>query len=285
MPSWQRADHEYSSGAWGTVEYPGRSGLLPLGRFRFATCAGSDRRCATHSFTLGQLLYTGEAPPSPGVAPPAHPSLRPNAAWLYVEAAERDSVGATIDEYRLAVGVVGPPALGGPLQRFFHFIGPLYPRPVDWSRQLPFEPGFIASMERTRIVSAFGDSTHVNGAFLARGGASIGTILTGVTAGGSASVSIPLRGAPESGYWPTVVFSADVAVHGVLRDESLDGTLFRSSDHVEKNWVYDQERASLALRWSRITVAYRATRAGLQYRLQQAPTAWGTLAAEIRLGR
>ena len=32
-----------------------------------------------------------------------------------VEAGERDSVGDTIDEFRVAVGVVGPPALGGPM--------------------------------------------------------------------------------------------------------------------------------------------------------------------------
>ena len=169
------------------------------------------------------MLYTGEGPTAPGLAAPAHPSLRPNAAWLYVDAAERDSVGDTIDEFRVAVGVVGPPALGGPMQRFFHTLGPLYPLPVDWSRQLPFEPGFVATISRTRIVTEFGSVTGTHGALMARATASLGTVLTGATAGGAASVSVPIGGAPSSEFWPTAMFSVEVAAHGVLRDESLDG--------------------------------------------------------------
>lgn len=283
LPPWQRTDHEYTSGVYGTLEYAGGSSVLPLGRQRKAHC-GAVPSCAVHSFSLGQALYTGEEPPAPGLVPPRHPSRRPNAGWLYIEAAERDSAGRDMTEYRLDAGVVGPPALAEPIQRFFHEIGPAYPKPVDWRHQLPFEPGVTATMVRTHVVAAFGDAMGARGAIAMRGSVSLGTILTGATAGGTGSVSVPIGPAAHDKLWPRLAFSADADLHGVLRDEFLDGTFFRSSDHIAKNAGYDQERASLELQWTRFSAAFRATRAAPQYRLQQAPMVWGTLAVEWRPG-
>lgn len=283
IPPWRRTDHEYTSGVLGTVEYPGRSQLLPLGPFRRANAEREKR--LSNSFTLGQVLYTGEAPRAPGIDPAAHPSFRTNVAWLYVEAGERDSSRSDIDEFRLAVGVVGSPALGGPMQKLFHALGPTYPLPVDWSRQMPFEPGFVATVQRTHLVGTFGDATQVNGDLTARVAVSLGTILTGAVLGGTGTIAVPLGGVPANPWWPTALVSLDAAVHGVMRDESLDGTFFRASEHLEKNWAYDRERLTFQLRWSRMTLSYGATRAGPQYRLQRAPMAWGTLAAEVRFGQ
>ena len=282
-PPWTRTDHEYSSGVWGTIEYAGTSPFLPLSALRVRRCRTDG--CATHSVTLGQSMYTGESPPTLGVAPPEHPSLRQNAAWLYVEAAERDSTGDAVNEFRLAVGVVGPPALGEPIQKFFHVIGPMYPLPVDWRTQMPFEPGFVATVARTTRVGGFGDANGVHGLLRTRIAAALGTILTGATVGASGEVGIPVGPAARNAAWPHVVFGAEVVGHGVIRDEFLDGTFFRSSRRLAKNRVYDEERASIELRWSFGTVAYRATRSGPQYNLQRAPMSWGTLYAEWRPSR
>ena len=286
-PSWTRTDHEYSSGVWGTIEYAGTSPFLPLGVLRVPRCraAGRAAGCATHSVTLGQSMYTGEAPPSVGVAPPKHPSLRQHAAWLYVEAAERDSTHDVVNEFRLAVGVVGPPALGEPIQKFFHVIGPAYPIPVDWRTQMPFEPGFVATAARTTRVGAFGDAGGVHGLLRTRMAATLGTILAGATAGASGEVGIPVGPAARNPAWPRVVLGAEVVGHGVIRDEFLDGTFFSSSHRLAKKGLFDEERASIELRWPFGTVAYRATRSGKQYELQPAPMVWGTLYAEWRPGR
>ena len=282
-PPWTRTDHEYSSGVWGTLEYAGSSPFLPLGLLRVPQCRTAG--CATHSVTLGQSLYTGEAPPSVGVAPPAHPSLRQHAAWLYLEAAERDSTANAVNEFRLAVGVVGPPALGEPIQKFFHVIGPAYPLPVDWRTQMPFEPGFVATAARTTRVGGFGETGGVHGLLRTRMAASLGTILTGATAGASGEVGIPVGPAAHNSAWPRAVFSAELVGHGVIRDEFLDGTFFSKSRRLAKSALFDEERASIELRWLFGSVAYRATRAGRQYDLQRAPMAWGTLYAEWRPGR
>lgn len=279
-PSWTRTDHEYSSGVRGTIEYAGTSPFLPLGVLRVPRCRAAG--CATHAVTLGQAMYTGEAPPSRGVDPPEHPSQRQHAAWLYLEAAERDSTDDAVNEFRLAVGIVGPPALGEPIQKFFHLIGPAYPIPVDWRTQMPFEPGFVATAARTTRIGGFGDADGVRGLLRARAAASLGTILTGATVGASGEVGMPVGPAARNPAWPRVVLSAEIVGHGVIRDEFLDGTLFNSSHRLAKKGLFDEQRASIELRWPFGTVAYRATRSGKQYDLQPAPMAWGTLYAEWR---
>lgn len=277
-PPWERTDHEYTGGARGTLEYPGRAGLLPLGRLR-AACDGAPA-CRSHSYSLGQEIYTGEPPSTPGVAPAKHPSHRTNAAWLYVEGAEHDSIGPHVTDFSLRVGVVGPPALGEPMQQLFHVIGPKYPLPVDWHTQLPFEPGFVATVRHSRTIATIGDAASAGAALAVRGGLSVGTILTGVTAGVSGVGVVMLARGIHYKIWPRVVVGASADLHGVVRDEFLDGTFFHASDRLEKNAAYAVGGASLALRWPRLGLSYRVTRTGPQYRLQGAPTLWGTLAAE-----
>ncbi|MEA3246954.1 MAG: DUF2219 family protein [Gemmatimonadota bacterium] len=284
LPPWERTDHEYTAGARGTAEYAGPSGVLPLARWR-RPCR-EPAACMRHSFSLGQELYTGEPPPTPGVAPAAHPSHRTNAAWLYVEAAERDSIAGDAREVSVRVGVVGPPALGEPMQQFFHVIGPKYPLPVDWNRQLPFEPGFVATVARRRVLVSAGEpgasGTPGGAALTARGSASLGTILTGASGGLTALGVFPLAGASQSGRWPRVSVSADATAYGVLRDEFLDGTFFRSSPRLAKRAIYGEGALSLGLWWSEVRLGYRVARTGARYDLQGAPFNWGTLTAEWR---
>jgi hypothetical protein len=281
-PPWERTDHEYTSGARGSLHYPGRSRLLPVDRIR-RVCGGDA--CRSHSYALGQEIYTGEPPATAGVEPAEHPSRRTNAAWLYVEAAERDSTGRDVTDITLRVGVVGPPALGKPMQEFFHVIGPEYPLPVDWSTQLPFEPGFVATVARSRRVAAWPQAERVGASLAAHGSASVGTIRTGASAGVRADVIVALRPAQGGARWPRVAAALDVTGHGVLRDEFLDGTFFRSSPSLPKHPAYGQGRATLELRWSRVSLGYAVVRTGPQYDGQGAPTTWGTLMAEWRPAR
>ncbi len=281
LPPWERTDHEYTSGVRGTIEYDGRARLLPLGLLRHP-CAGAAK-CATHSYSLGQELYTGDPPLSPGVSPPRYPSRRTNAGWLYVEVAERDSAPRAVIDLSVRVGVVGPPALGRPMQEFFHLIGPKYPLPADWSNQLPFEPGFVATVARRRVVASAGAPGQAGVSLTMRESASLGTILTGASAGFVASGTVAPPGG-ERANWrlPRLTLSADATGFGVLRDEFLDGTFFRASPRLDREPFYAEGGASIEVQWPRVRIGYRAARTGRRYRLQGAPFSYGTLMAEWR---
>ncbi len=283
LPPWARTDREYTSGVSGSLDFPGRIGWLRLPGRLESRRSGREGFSRTHSYAVGQAIYTGEAVANGDAAR----STRPNAGWLYLELAEQDSSDRVIEEFRLAVGVVGPPALGERMQRFFHSLAPEYQRPVDWQRQLPTEPAFVARYARTSRLAAFGNGARWSGRIDTRAGAALGTVLTSVSGGATARVSIPL-GPPlgeRRGRWPRIEFGAEAHAHAVVRDEFVDGSFFRTSERLARTPFQDEERASLTLHWSQLSVGYRATRRSLQYRGQPSPAAWGTLATEWRPGR
>jgi lipid A 3-O-deacylase len=259
----------------GALEYDGplRVGLLT--RMRESVCAAAATGCATHWFGIGQAIYTGDTEfPSE-----AH---RPVAAWLFVEAAERDSAAGVVQEMRLAVGVVGPPALGEPMQNLFHGLGPEYQRPpVDWQRQLPFEPGFLARITRTTTHGEFAAGPW-SGGFTSHVGGALGTILTSATGGGGANAGVQLGGESAGKWWPRFEMGAELRGHVVARDEFLDGTMFRTSESVARKSFYDEEQLFIGLRWKQIALGYRATRTGLQYGGQPSPAKWSALDVEWR---
>ncbi len=282
LPPWARTDRDYTSGFAGSLDFHGRIGWLRLPGRLEARRSARNGFTRTHSYTVGQAIYTGEVVSNDG----GERSTRPNAGWLYFEVSEQDSSDRMAEEFRLAVGVVGPPALGEKMQRLFHSIAPEYQRPVDWARQLPAEPGFIARYTRTSRVAAFGIGSRWSGRLDSRAGVALGTVLTSVTGGGTARFSVPL-GSPSAmqrGRWPSFEFSAEVLAHAVLRDEFVDGTFFRSSERLARSPFQDEERASLALHWSQVSVAYRVTRLSVQYHGQPSPASWGTLSTEWRPG-
>src|SRR5690606_3878736 len=105
-------------------------------------------------YTLGQNLYTPEdisvrAPPN---------GDRPWAAFLYGSVGLVTRTGAHIDEFEGTLGVVGPQALGEPVQKFVHRHVTGSPTPKGWSNQLDFEPGLILSWTRRWPQAAYLDA-------------------------------------------------------------------------------------------------------------------------------
>ena len=285
LPPWDRPDREYTSGARGTLEYAGRPGWPVWPRL-----SRDASRVSSHSFSIGQAIYTGVREPNIFARPndwqdDGQHRVRPNAGWLYVEAAERDSTARATTELAVAVGVVGPPALAEQMQRFFHSLGPEFQRPVDWTRQLPFEPGFVARYLRTSTVGTFGDANRWRGAFTTELGGSAGTILTALSAGAGVATDVALGGAPASATAPHLAFTAGFSGQFVLRDEFLDGTIFRTSDRVDKQPIVTEARFALTFRWRQLGVTYRATHSGRQYDGQGPAASWGTIQTEWRFGR
>ncbi|MDA1080697.1 MAG: DUF2219 family protein [Gemmatimonadetes bacterium] len=290
LPPWERTDHEYTSGVRGSVDYDGPSPVLRrLLSSVGAACAPSE--CAQHSFTLGQAIFTGFAAdtsgPAGATAGAGARSLaaRPNAGWLYVQASERDSVASVATEYSIAIGIVGPPALGEAMQQFFHSFGREFQRPVDWSRQLPFEPGFVARYTRTSYARAWvDDGTWRAVPYTSLGGA-VGTILTEAAAGAGVQASVRIPGSEKRWYVPFVDVTANGRARGVIRDEFLDGALFRASERVKRKPFVFERTFAVALTWQQLTLGYRVNHTGRQYTTQSQATNWSSLTAEWRLSR
>jgi hypothetical protein len=282
IPPWDRSDREYTSGVYGTLEYDGRSRWLNHRWLRRPECADP---CATssHSFSIGQAIYTGSFAYEIETGMPIEGSVgRPNAGWLFVTLSDRDSSARVIEERSIAVGVVGTPALAEPMQQLFHALGPEYQRVQDWSSQLPFEPGFVARYSRETRRYDFGTVSGWHGGLAQRLGASLGTIHTGASAGGVVNLIAPPWFVSRSQFVPRLALRADANLQGVLRDEFLDGTFFRSSDRVSKLPFYGEYGFTAELRWSWGSVSYRGAYTGRQYKDQFRPMQWGSFGAEWR---
>ena len=292
LPPWERTDQEYTSGVQGTVGYEGRSRLLRRFMPSVGATCGASAPCARHSFTLGQAIFTGpagSAASQSGMASGAGTGVarrtRPNAGWLYLEASDRDSAGAIVTELSVAVGVVGPPALGETMQRFFHSMGAEFQRPVDWSRQLPFEPGFVARYTRTVYAYPWVDNDTWRAVPFTSLGAAVGTIRTEGVAGAGIRTDATLPGYASRWYVPLVEVSFDMHARGVIRDEFLDGAFFRSSERVPRRPFVLEQRFGIGLRWQQLSLGYRVIHAGRLYDAQPEDARWGALAAEWRFNR
>ncbi len=291
LPPWERSDHEYTSGVRGSLGYDGHLPLIGRLMPRLGVSCGAMAPCATHVFTIGQAIFTGptgpksETPAASASPLDADARARPNAGWLYLQASERDSTAARATELSVAVGVVGPQALGETMQRFFHSLAPEFQRPVDWSRQLPFEPGMVVRYTRTDFARPWVDNALWRAIAYTSAGAAVGTIVTEGVLGAGIRTDAWLPGFERKWYVPRVEVSADGRVRGVLRDEFLDGAFFRSSERVERLPVVVEQTISVGFRWRRLALAYRVSHSGRQYKGQEDETSWGTIGAEWRVSR
>ena len=225
-------------------------------------------------------------PSETGLPVASRPPQRPNAGWLFLEEAQRDSSDRVVEELALAAGIVGPPALGETMQRFFHSLGPEFQRTVDWHRQLPFEPGVLARYTRLDRLATFGDGAQWNGMVRSIARGNVGTILVSAEGGGEATAEVVLRDGttPVAGA-PKFVFTVSATARVVLRDEFLDGTFFRGSDRVSRRPIVPTMMAGFAFQWRRMTVGYHAHAVGTQYDGQARRASWGSIEASWRLDR
>jgi hypothetical protein len=276
LPPWERTDRDYTSGVFGVVEY---AGPAPWAWPQLAP----DRPGTTHGYWIGQAIYTSDVEVVDGVAH-ARPDSRPNGAWLYLGLSSRDSTAARVREWRVQAGVVGPPAFGKPMQDFFHSLGHEYQRPNDWSSQLPAEPGAVLRFIQTRPHWVVGEPSSWNAGLSSSLDVSVGTILTGASAGARLWGALPEGLNTSQALVPRLVVGVEWTGHAVARDEFLDGTLFRESDHVRRIPFFDETAVSVGLRWRAVSATYRAMRTGRQYETQLQRSEWGSLTVEWRSG-
>jgi lipid A 3-O-deacylase len=219
----------------------------------------SDHLGEVHvGFFLGQNLYT---PRRITLAQP-QPFDRPWAAWLYVGGVAQSVLGNRLQTVELDVGMVGPAALGKPVQTEWHkWVDADHPR--GWDNQLRNEPGLLlAYLEKWR----YGPVTGVQA--VPHFGATLGNVMTLVRAGG-----IVRLGQNMSGFGPDTIepggamlqrtrltdsqsqnggrewyVFAGVDARLVGRNIFLDGNTFRDGPSVERKGYVHDFKAGFSLR-------------------------------------
>ena len=285
LAPWYRPDEEFTNGVKATLEFAGPAWWHGLAPHDSADCRSNAGRCVTHEWSVGQQIFTAARRASDS-GPLA--GSRPNAGWLYLEERDRTATRSRLDEWSVAFGVTGEPSLAQYVQRVAHGYAAAYNRPVDWSTQLPFEPGVVVRYDHTRRVGGGRDGAPVAFALEPRVGAALGTIVTEATAGLKARLSFasdhPWLPSGSSSRLQVSLF-AEAAGRGVARNEFLDGSLFRSSVHVKSRAFVAEYEAGFSADWRRLGVGYRVHRTGPEYTTRTASHTWASLEASWRLGR
>ena len=270
MP-WARPDEEYTSGVRITMALDGGAGWARRLGWALGRCDAGETDCATHTYTLGQDIYTAMRPKYAAVAMPGE---RPDAGVLWVAGASRVTRQQTFTELGWTIGVTGRPSLAEQTQRLFHEVAPHLNRPITWGERMPAEPVFAVAFDRGRSLNfgAFELQPH--------GGASLGTLLT------EARVGVGLRSEnnrvlswllPRQAGRLTLDLLGDAQMRAVARNVVLSGTYFRESPHIALRPFIHEFSGGLALRLRAIEISWLAHQTSAEHVGRTRPHNWSTL--------
>ena len=287
-PPAERPDEEYTSGVRAALQLSGAAAWERWLHHGVAPCAVGVSPCATHTYAFGQDMYTGQL-----VSGDTTPVVgtRPNAGWLYVQESSRIERTNRLDETSVTIGVTGPAALGAVTQQLVHAIAPAYNRPINWSTQLPAEPGLILAWDRTERVLAAGEGKFLSADVELHAGASFGNILTEARAGMQARAGFRMQhpwllaAIDSADTTPALWFFADATLHGVFRNEFLAGTMFRSGAHVDERPFVPEYQLGVTFRLEQVYISWVAHQLSSEYFSRASGHAWSRIALEYRFVR
>jgi lipid A 3-O-deacylase len=288
QPPPKRPDEEYTSGVRAALEL---TGAAPWERWLhpgIAPCKVDVAPCATHTYAFGQDIYTGQLVPNDTTLVKG---TRPNAGWLFIEESSRIARRNRLDETRVTLGVTGPPALGEVMQHAFHEIAPQDNRPINWSSELPFEPGIVLAWDHTERVLAAGDGKLAGFDVEPHAGGSLGNILTEARAGMRVRAGFRMQhpwllaAIDSTDTTPTLSFLADATVHGVARNEFLAGTMFRASPHVDERPFVPEYQVGATFRLEQVSISWVAHQVSSEYFSRAAGHAWSRIEVVYRFAR
>lgn len=219
------------------------------------------------AYSLGHNIYTPDAVESKF----QDPNDRPWAAFLYGSMAMVTLNDDHIDEYEVTLGVVGPLALGKPIQKTWHkLIDSTTPK--GWDNQLKNEPGLILSWQRRWPETWYANLDHTFLSFMPHAGATVGNVYTYANAGGTFKIS-PQSGRwgdkplavrpsiPGTGYFPTSEGSnwelfLGLEGRAVAHNIFLDGNTFANSHSIDKKPLVADASAGIAFTWDQTRLSY-----------------------------
>ncbi len=228
---------------------------------------------------------------------------RPYAGWLYASASLYAETGKgigdhfteTLDKVALEFGIVGPAALGEPVQNEYHkLIG------VDtskgWDNQLENEPGINLIGERKwrhKSLRFFGLEADA----IPHVGVSLGNVYTHMNGGLTLRIGQelyvdygpPLIRPSLSGFGainPAEKFSwyafAGVDGRWVLRNIFLDGNTFASSHSVEKKQLVGDFVTGIAVTYHDVRIAFTHVMRSREFEKQTEPDRFGAVTLSYR---
>lgn len=222
--------------------------------------ADASRQLYKVGVSLGQNIYT----PGDTEAAIPDPADRPYAGWLYgsFDFQARSLDGKSLRLVEIALGMVGPAALGREAQNGFHDIIQV-PHANGWDYQLENEPGLIVSWERRHRLLRLdlGDTSGFSTDFIGRYGLSLGNIRTNLAGGFGARIGWrlpedfgadlirPSGGDEAPASARSIYFFGSTEVRAVARNIFLDGNTWRDSPSVDKRPVVADFNAGLVYRF------------------------------------
>lgn len=245
-------------------------------------------------YSLGNNLYT----PDDIQSETQDPNDRPWAAFTY------GSIGMTtvtknhIDELEATFGMVGPAALGEPIQRVVHKIVDS-PKPRGWGNQLKNEPGLMLSWQRRWPNYQKLDVMGLRLSATPYGGTTLGNVHTYANVGFDMHIAPadtrwedpPVRvrpSMPGTGYFERqdgrIGWYLFGGVEGRLigRNIFLDGNTFTDSHSVDKNYFVGDANAGLALTYEGMRISYTAVHRTKEFKGQQESDLFGALSVGYR---
>jgi len=279
-----RPDEEYTSGVHLIYEGGGAPWWARSFAKAYRGCTPDLEACRARRFEFGQDIYTprrtrDQLTPAPG--------SRPNAGWLYIDESARILRSARSDEFSVAIGVTGEPALGQLTQRVAHAFAPSFNRPMDWAEQIGFEPGLIVRYEHTRRITA-GRARNASFDLLPHAGIALGNVTTAAEAGLRARAGVHLRHPwLPTGVDAPVEFAVSVgaSARGVARDLFLDGSTFGSGPRVGHKPFTHSSEWSVTLRAKWLTLSYGAVTESRTYEGGPASHTWSSMVAGVSFVR
>ncbi len=182
----------------------------------------------------------------------------------------------------LHVGVTGPPSGAGALQRYFHHRFDHGEPLPDWSKQLPFEPGFGIETAAAWLTAASRASAGWRASFGPLTRVRLGTYAVDLRLGANLALGLnPASAWPPSGSaprGPALYLRATPKVDLIARDEFLDGALFRSSPGPGAAPVVGESEVVFGAGWTHARLEWAVIRRSKEFADQPVPHTYSTCA-------
>ncbi len=224
---------------------------------------------------------------------------RPWAAFLYGSVGMVTFTDDHLDELEATFGMVGPAALGEPIQKWIHENISDSPEPQGWDRQLKNEPGLMLGWQRSFPRYFSGPLGPFLWSAAPHYGVTVGNIMTYAEGGLNARIGpasekwqdTPMRvrpAMPGTGFfeipenkWSWYVF-AGLEGRAVARNIFLDGNTFTDGPSVDKNYFVGDANAGLALTYDRMRLSYTLVYRTEEFKNQNSPDLFGAISLGYR---
>jgi hypothetical protein len=267
IPPDQRPDFGYTHGTDLAIEFEHAPKFLARIAPRVLTGAKAGEPLALE-LSARQSIYV----------PFSLPGERPFAGWLGFSLGLIHEGATRRRELRLQAGWTGPPSGADQTQSYFHRHFD-HIEGLDWSGQLPFEPGLELEFAHHGLSWSLGSERgfRVAAGPMLRARAGIPAIDLRLGLEGVAGLSPPAPWGSRRGSGPIVYVRAAPRLDIVLRDEFLAGTMFRESAHAPSEPLVPESELGIGLGWSGVRLEWSVIRRAKDSPAQPEPHTYGRL--------